>query len=410
MQGTAKGVFVISFMLALGAVNAVMAGTIEGIVKNSQSGEPLANASVRVVGTDFGGTTNLDGKYSISNVTPGIYSIRVIYTNYLQKVVAGVAVTGEEITNMDIALEPATTGAGDAQRIDDTYVTADAVRSNIVSMITQRQKSAVIGDGISAEQIRLSPDGAANDALKRITGLSVVDDKFVFVRGVTDRYNSTTLNGATVTSTDTDTDKKSFSFDMIPSSLIASTVVLKTATPDLPGDFSGGLVQVNTLDFPQKFLLAGSIEVQNDELGSRKDVLASHGGGSDWKAEDDGSRGLPPGLEGDALAQSLPNTWGPQDERSRMNGSYLLALGNRFDVGGGQFGFIASGTYKNNYKLEEYHMEPEAGGVRIFVEDGVRYKHKYTWGGLANLSWHPDDWPDQSPWMRIFHNARAWVG
>jgi hypothetical protein len=389
MQGTAKGVFVISFMLALGAVNAVMAGTIEGTVRD-QAGKPLASANVLVVGTKYGATTNLDGKYSISDVTPGIYSIRVIYPNYLQKVVAGVAVAGNETTTMDIALEAASSGAGDAQRIDDTYVTADAVRSNIISMINQRQRAAVIGDGITSEQIRLSPDGTSGDALKRVTGLSVVDDKFVFVRGVTDRYNSTTLNGATVTGTDTDSDKKSFSFDMIPSSLISSTIVAKTATPDLPGDFSGGLVQVNTLDFPSKFLLAASVETASDEVSSRKGVRFGPGGGSDWKAKDDGSRSLPPDKQGVELAQALPNNWGAQDGESKMNGSYLLALGNRFGVGGGDLGFIASGTYKNSYKIEDYHQEPTFGQENAYW-DGARYKHKYTWGGLANVGWHPTD-------------------
>jgi hypothetical protein len=124
------------------------------------------------------------------------------------------------------------------------------------------------------EWIRLSPGRDAGDALKRVTGLSVVDDKFVFVRGVTDRYNSTTLNGATVTGTDTDTDKKSFSFDLIPSTLIASTIVAKTATPDLPGDFSGGLVQVNTLDLPSGFMLTGGVEAASDRRSNR--IFASH--------------------------------------------------------------------------------------------------------------------------------------
>ena len=128
MTGTAKGVFVISFMLALGAVNAVMAGTIEGTIKDSKTGDPLVGANVRVVGTDFGATTDLDGKYVISKVTPGIYSLRVFFTNYLQKVMAGVAVAGNETTTMNITLE-STAGTGDAQHIDDTYVTADAVRT-----------------------------------------------------------------------------------------------------------------------------------------------------------------------------------------------------------------------------------------------------------------------------------------
>ena len=103
---------------------------------------------------------------------------------------------------------------------------------------------------MSAEQIKRSPDATSGDAIKRVTGVTITNDKFVFIRGVTDRYNGTELNGVSVTSTDTDVDRKSFSFDLVPANLLENTVVVKTATPDLPGDFSGGLVQVNTLDFP----------------------------------------------------------------------------------------------------------------------------------------------------------------
>jgi TonB-dependent receptor len=390
MQGTAKGVFVISFMLALSAAGAAMAGSIEGIVKDGKTGDPLVGAAVRVVNTNLGATSDLDGKYNIQNVTPGIYSLRVSYANYAQKVLPGVAVAGNETTTMDINLDPVS-GQGDAMHIDDTYVTGDRIRSNIIGQLSARQRSAVIGDAISAEQIRLSPDRDAGDALKRVTGLSVVDDKFVFVRGVTDRYNSTTLNGVTVTGTDTDSDKKSFSFDLIPSSLIASTVVAKTATPDLPGDFSGGLVQVNTLDFPARHLFAGSVEAGNDAMSSRKDFVKAPGGGSDWKAKDDGSRALPSGLQGVELAKALPNTWGTSSDQSRMNQSYSLALGDHFNVGGGDLGFIASGTYKNGFKIEDFNQDPTAAGVPLFTFDGMRYQEKYLWGGLGNVSWHPSE-------------------
>ena len=159
-------------------------------------------------------------------------------------------------------------------RIEDIYVTAERVRNTNAAILTERQRSAVIGDGISAEQIRLSPDGTSSDALRRVTGLSIVNNKFVFIRGVTDRYNATTLNGIGVTSTDTDVDKKSFSFDLIPASLISNTIVAKTATPDLPGDFSGGLVQVSTLDFPSGFMASASVETGYDERRARsKDIL-----------------------------------------------------------------------------------------------------------------------------------------
>ncbi len=389
MKGTARGVFVISFMLALWAADAAGAGVIEGTVKDGKSGGALVGANVRVVGTNFGATTDLEGSYTIAGVTPGIYSLRVFYANYTQKVISGVAVVGNETTTMNITLDPISGDTGDAMRIDDIYVTADRVRTTNAAVFTERQRAAVIGDAISAEQIRLSPDGTSGDALRRVTGLSLVDDKFVFVRGVTDRYNATTLNGVIVTGTDTDTDKKSFSFDLIPSSLVSSTVVAKTATPDLPGDFSGGLVQVNTLDFPGDFLLAANAETGSDQLSSRKDFVVAPGGGSDWKGKDDGSRALPSGLEGVDLAKALPNTWGTSGDQSRMNGSYGLALGDRFEVGGGEIGFIASGTYKSSFKIEDYHQEPEYGNSRIFMFDGTRYKQKMLWGGLANVSWHP---------------------
>jgi TonB-dependent receptor len=389
MQGTAKGVFALSFMLALWAAGAVMAGTIEGTIKDSKTGDPLVGATVRVVNKDLGGASDLDGKYQIANVPPGIYSLRVSYTNYTQKVLPGVAVTGNDTTTMNITMEPAG-GLGDAQHIDDTYVTEDRIRNSIVGDLARRMRSAVVADGMTQEQIRLSPDRDAGDALKRVTGLSVADDKFVFVRGVTDRYNSTTLNGATVTGTDTDTDKKSFSFDLIPSTLIASTVVAKTATPDLPGDFSGGLVQVNTLDLPSGFMLTGGVEAASDNISSNKDIRVAPGGGSDWKAKDDGSRALPTGKTGVDLAKSLPNTWGTSGDQSSLNSNYGIAIGDKFNVGAGELGFIASGTYKNSFKIEDYHQAPTPIGHQgpIFEFDGKRYKEKYLWGGLANVSWH----------------------
>jgi hypothetical protein len=390
-----RGIHVISFLLALAAgYTTARAGVIAGSVKDDKTGEPLIGASIGVVGTKLGGVTDLDGKYAIQSVPAGLYSLRVSFVGYAQKVITGVTVTGNETQTMDIRLEPQSTEHGDAMRIEDIYVTAERVRTTSASVLTERQRAAVIGDAISAEQIRLSPDGNSSDALRRVTGLSIVDDKFVFVRGVTDRYNSTTLNGVSVTGTDTDSDKKSFNFDLMPASLIASTVVLKTATPDQPGDFSGGLVQVNTLDLPNDFLAAANVEGGYDNLSSRTEIKTAPGGGKDWTGKDDGSRALPPGFEGNALAQALPNTWGTSGDESRMNQTYGLAIGDRYHTGAGEFGFIASGTYKNTFKVENYHQEPYAVGdagnrTRIFLSNGSRYKHRYLWGGLLNLTYRP---------------------
>ena len=391
LKGTARSI-AISFVLAVLAADAARAGTIAGTVKD-KTGEALIGAGIKVVGTNLGSSTDLDGKFSIGNVPAGTYSLRVLYTGYTQKVVTGIIVLSDGVTPTDITLEPVAQDQGDAMRIEDIYVTAERVTNTNAAILTERLRSAVIGDGISAEQIRLSPDGTSSDALKRVTGLSIVDDKFVFVRGVTDRYNSTTLNGVSVTGTDTDADKKSFSFDLVPAALISNTVVAKTATPDLPGDFSGGLVQVNTLDLPSDFLLAITAEMGHDEVSSGKDVVKAPGGSEDWKAKDDGSRALPSGVEGIALAQALPNTWGTSDATSHQNGTYGLAIGDRYALGGGDIGFIASGTYKYGYKLEDFQQAPlgggEGGASPLFWFDGTRYRGRVLMGGLLNVSYQP---------------------
>jgi outer membrane receptor protein involved in Fe transport len=388
LKGTARNI-VTAVVFVLVTAGAARGGTITGSVEDSRTGEALIGAGIKVVGTNLGGGTNLDGRFSIGNVPVGTYSLRVLYTGYTQKMVTGIIVLADGVTPAAITLEPIAQDQGDAMRMEDIYVTAERVTNTNAAILTERLRSAVIGDGISAEQIRLSPDGTSSDALKRVTGLSIVDDKFVFVRGVTDRYNSTTLNGVAVTGTDTDSDRKSFSFDLIPASLISNTVVAKTATPDLPGDFSGGLVQVNTLDLPSDFLLAATVEGGHDNASSGQDVLKAPGGSDDWLAKDDGSRALPSDKEGVALAQALPNTWGTSDATSRRNWNYGLAVGDRYSLGGGDIGFIASGTYKHSYKLEDFHQEPMAGDQPIYRFDGTRYRGRVLLGGLLNLTYEP---------------------
>lgn len=391
MKGSAQLLAWVFCVLALLAVPA-RAGVIEGTVKDGRSGDALIGANVKVAGTSLGAVTDLDGRFTITDVPDGVHSLRAFYGGFAPKVLTGVAVTGDRPVKVDIKLEPMSADDGDAMRIEDIYVTAERVRNTNAAILTERQRSAVIGDGISAEQIRLSPDGTSSDALRRVTGLSIVNNKFVFIRGVTDRYNGTTLNGIGVTSTDTEVDKKSFSFDLIPASLIANTIVAKTATPDLPGDFSGGLVQVSTLDFPSGFMVNASVETGYDEVSSRKDIFVGSSGGDDWKAEDDGTRARPSNLEGVELAKALPNNWTTSGDRTRNNGSYALTLGDNFGVGGGEIGVIASGTYKNSYKVDEYYQEPMADSVRVFMYNGDRYRRRVLMGGLLNVSWRP--WRD----------------
>ncbi len=211
---------------------------------DEETGEELVGANILLVGTTRGGTTDIDGKFSLHGVSVGTYDVRFTYVGYAARIVRGVQVTQAGPVALEITLTP------EQFETEEVVVTAERLLSTESAILANRQKAMSIGDGLSAEQIKKAPDATSGDALKRVTGLTIVDNKFVYVRGVTDRYNGTMLNGVPVTSTDTDVDRKSFAFDMIPANLLENTIVVKTATPDLPGDFSGGMVQVNTLDFP----------------------------------------------------------------------------------------------------------------------------------------------------------------
>lgn len=217
-------------------------GSVIGTILDQQTGEELVGANVLVVGTKLGATTDIEGKYQIKNVPAGTYTMRISFIGYSSKTISEVNVKSNEALTLNVTIASAIVEA------EEVTVTAERVLATESALLSERKKATSIGDAISAEQIKRAPDATSGDALKRVTGLSIVDNKFVYIRGITDRYNNTTLNGAALTSTEAD--KKGFSFDMLPSNLLENTIVVKSATPDLPGDFTGGLVQLNTLDFP----------------------------------------------------------------------------------------------------------------------------------------------------------------
>jgi len=373
--------------------DSVAAGTLRGTVRDDD-GERLAGANVLLLGTTIGASTDLDGDYEIDGVPAGTYDVRVSSMGYESQTMPGVAIAAGRTEKLNVELARQSGGA--SYTLDDFVVTAERILSTDIAIITERMKAITIGDGISAEQISKSPDGTSSDVLKRVTGLSVVDNKFVFIRGITDRYNSTTLNNVSVSSTDTDTDRKSFTFDIVPASLLANTVVVKTATPDLPGDFSGGLVQVNTLDLPPERVFKLSVSSGYDEGTTGDAMLRSQGSDSDWLATDDGIRSLPESdLSGNDLARELPNTWDTDYHKAPLNGSYGLAYGDQFDLGAADgrhtLGLISALTYKNSYEMAEFVDSPSLGGVETYHFEGTRHKYSVLWSGLMNLTYRPTE-------------------
>ncbi len=354
-------------------------GSIYGVVHDQESGEEIVGANVFLVGKTQGASTDLDGKYSIKNVEPGLYSVRVSYVGYAAKTVTGLSVKSGESIQLDVNLSQ------DSYKTEEITITAARVIATEAAILAERKKASTIGDGISADQVKRTPDATSGDALKRITGISVVDNKFVFIRGVTDRYNQTTLDGASVASTESG--KKGFSFDLVPANLLENMVVVKSATPDLPGDFSGGLVQINTLDFPDRPVVKVGLSSSYNSKTTSRDILRSQGGGHDWLGSDDGIRSFA-GTSGDlqTVGKSLPNTWAPRVAKAPYNGSLSLALGDRMDFGeeGNQLGYIAALSYRNAFQRTDKSLYDSYGRRLSYGDDD---EFSVLWGALMNASY-----------------------
>jgi hypothetical protein len=356
-------------------------GSLFGKIADQNSGEEIVGANVVVVGTAIGSTTDLDGKFLIKSIPAGTYNIRISYVGYSAKVITGAVLNAGEALKLDVTI------ASEAYSAEEVVVTAERMLSTEAAILSERKKAATIGDAVSMEQIKRTPDATSGDALKRVTGLSVVDNKFVFIRGVTDRYNGTMLNGVSVTTTDTDVDKKSFSFDMVPANLLENTIVTKTATPDLPGDFTGGLVQLNTLEFPNQQVIKLSLSTSYNTITNLRTIQKSQGGAGDWTGFDNGSRDYPPAnLNGYELGKTLPNNWAQRSERAPLNGSLSLTIGDAMPIGDEQLGYIAALSYRNGFQRTESETDYFRTGSRILEAIGARDQYSVLWGGLVDLN------------------------
>jgi hypothetical protein len=373
----------LAYLLYLPCAAWAQTGSLHGTVRDKDTGEELVGVNVLLVGTATGATTDIEGKYTVRSIQPGTYSVRFSYVGYAPSTVTGVNVKPGDPLRLDMALQSSTVTA------EEVVVTAERQLSTESALIAARKKSATIGDGISAEQVKRSPDATAGDALKRVTGLNVVDNKFVFVRGVTDRYNGTMLNGVSVTTTDTDVDKRSFSFDIVPANLLENTTVVKSATPDLPGDFTGGVVQLNTLDFPTSRVLKLSLASSANSITTGADVKVSQGGSRDWLGRDDGTREYTGGeYNVYSVGQRLPNTWAQRTTRAPVNGGFNLSYGDSHPVGEeSQLGLIGAVSYRNGYQKSENTLFNPTPGGQVLKAEGFRDQYSVLWGVLGNVSY-----------------------
>jgi len=378
-------------VLFLGITAYAQTGKISGVVSDKKTGETLIGVTVKIKGTTKGVSTDVDGKYTLQAMANGKHTLEFSYVGYQTKEVSDVEVKAPSVTSLNIVLSEA-----GGQNLQEVVVKASFKQESVNSLYAQQKNSALISDGISSDQIKKSPDKNTSDVLKRISGATIQDNKFVVVRGLSDRYNTATLDGSTLPSTEAN--RKAFSFDIVPSSLVDKITISKTATPDLPADFAGGAVQISTKDIPdQNFLSLGvgygynSQSTFKDFLGTKKNALAYLGyeDGSKQLAENFPSReaianGTLSSAKNIAALKSFPIDNSIKTTSALPTQNYQFNLGRvKHFESGNSFGATISATYRNSQTING-NMERN---FYIYNYNDNQYKFSSSLGALANFAY-----------------------
>ena len=388
---------ILFFVLNMSAQN----GTIRGKVTSADKGEELIGASVIIVGTTIGASVNIDGNYSINNMSAGNYRLASQYISFESDTIDIVVNTGK-VTIADFALKSS------AVAMKSVTIEAKAARSNENALLAIRKKSATVMDGISAQQISKNGDSDAAGAIKRVTGISVEGGKYVYIRGLSDRYSKTMLNGAEIPGLDPN--RNSVQMDLFPTNMVDNITILKTFTPELPGSFTGGLLNIETKDFPEQYTLQFSSSLgYNTQSSLNNNFLTYKGGNTDWLGLDDGTRDIPQEAIGKVpelfvdnerlseVTKSFNKEMNTSEENPFLNQSYSFSTGNQKNIFGKPLGFIIGLTYsKENdfyeqgttgrYSLTGNVDEVKSLNPEILLED-AKGTENALWGAMLNVAY-----------------------
>jgi len=413
-------------------------GSVIGKVIDAETGEELIGATVVLSGTTTGAAANLFGDYEIKNLEPGTYTLVCKYISYQSDSISGVLVKAGEITSLNIEMSTS------AIKMNEVTIRAKANRAGLNYMLNTKQESAILLDGISAKEIARGGDNDVAGALKRVTGVTVEGGKYVYVRGLSDRYSKTTLNRAIVPSLDPR--RNAVQMDMFPVSMVDNISIYKTFSPDLPGDFSGGLINITTKDIPEEFKLTFSASLgYNTNATFNPDFQSANKGVSDWFANGSKDRKLPEivknkdvnpiqfssfemarndaGLTSEQWnslnykekqdlllesrktrnqlltdqSQSFNKNWNPQKQKAGLNQSYNFSFGNKTHLFGNELGFNFGANYSKKFRFYNdgitgrYSLTGNVDDTHSLTAQtelhDTRGDEAVNWGALFNFSY-----------------------
>ncbi len=365
-------------------------GRLSGHVFDEQH-VPLPGATITIEGANRATATGFDGDYNLA-LPAGEYTVVISYISFETQRIANVVVTQGETQNLDVTLQSANEKLGEVV-INTSY---NERVNNVSALNTLRKNEVTALDGITAAQISATPDNNASQVLRRIAGLHVQDDKYVVVRGVSERYNNVSMNGALMPSTEAN--RRNYAFDIVPSSLIGNVIVHKSGSPDLPGEFTGGYVNVNTIEVPREDFLTIKVGTGGNE-NTFEDTYAFPRYDGDYLAGWGKSSVNIPNYFREAIGnvdQSDPENFTeasknmPGNDRFRLTRykqqptqDHALSFGKIIDIKDNTLGITGAATYRNEQtKRDFYNMQP------VFeLNRGYRYNFLTRLGAVLNASY-----------------------
>lgn len=379
---------ILLFLSAI-TIQAQNTGRITGKVTDKKTGETLIGLTVKLEGTSKGVSTDVDGRYVIGGLASGRYTLLFSYVGYQTKRVSDVVIAAGKAVTLNVIMDEAS-----SQQLQQVVINVSAKQESIGALYAQQKNSAVVSDGIAADVITKTPDKNTSEVLKRVSGTTIQDNKFVIIRGLSDRYNSASIDNGTLPSTEPN--RKAFSFDIVPSNLVDNIVIRKAATPDMPADFAGGSVQILTKDIPDASFISFSLGYGYNTQSTFKDFKGSQLSLSSYSGFDN-SYNLPSGFPSSsqvsnnisperskAALNSIDRNWNVYTNTALPSQNYQLSLAKVKDLkNGARFGAVFSGTYRNSQNQNDVYRDFNV--YRDYSDDV--YKFSTAVAGLANFAY-----------------------
>ncbi|MEJ7760720.1 MAG: TonB-dependent receptor plug domain-containing protein [Gemmatimonadaceae bacterium] len=378
------------------APNATAAsGRIVGRVIDARTGEGLTDVGIQVVGTTAGTASGLEGRFTLNRVTPGTVTLHLRRLGFAPKTVTGLVLSQGQTLEQSVTLEPVTVS------LTTQVVTASSERGTVNEALDKQRTAVGVVSAVTREQIAKSPDSDAAQAVQRVSGVTVQDGKYVFVRGLGERYTTTSLNGARIPSPEPE--RKVVPLDLFPSSLIQSVTTSKNFTADQPGDFSGAQVDIRTREFPARGEIQFSSSMGYNDAVTNRSLFSAPTVGREWLGFAGSERRLPAVIAAagrierqpsqsdvNTFVSSFRNAWSPLAESPSPNRSIGVTAGGSSAIGSAQAGYIAALSYSNNQEVRENEVrayaEPTDGTREIDRFEGSTGRATVLWGGIMNGS------------------------